>query len=1098
MQRLELALARIREARTTGADILDLGDLPLDELPTELASLPALRVLSLGKARPRRDAGGTVRWEWDESRPRQPFRDLSVLRSLTDLVALDLSSCGRIDNADVIATLPHLTWLSLSGCRQPDFLQTMTGLVSLDLPRCSGLQTAEVFRSLTRLAVLNLVKSTRLTSIDDLRDLAALTRLNLAGCGELRGVAVANRLKALAALNLSGCARLRELNLTALPALHSLRLDGCAFDAIDLRDLPRLAALDLREAASLRSLRLTGLRRIETLPVTGCAELREVAIRRMAALRSCYLMDCPNLAAVALQGVPNLATLDLAECPQLADLAGLAGAASLTDLDLRGCLAVRELAPLRGLSRLRSLNLSGCTALADLAPVGDLAGLASIDLSACDRLGSFAPLVPLLPRLTRLKLAGTTFDDLPLDVYGTANRNYIHHVRAHFADLDRGARTDTERKVFVLGNGGVGKTHLCNRLLGNKYPADPASLPSTHGVQVKEFTLDLEESSQPALVNLWDFGGQDLYHGSHAYFVQRNAVFLLVWSPSHEQGSYDDQGVTVRHRPLAYWLDYVRHVAGTDAPVVVVQAWCDKRDQRRPPPAELPTDFAYLRSLAVSAKTGFGLGELRGALAGAVEELVARQPPPPIGVGRVEVRSELRRKADRTMTVEEFEALCAANGKVTNPRALLSFFHERGVVFYKPPLFDGRVILDQNWALDAIYTLLQRGKTVPLLDRHGRFSRRLLRRLVWQDKSRDDCDQLLAMMQSCGICFRVGRHEYVAPELLPPYASAFDAMLASLRADPDHVGFAIDYPFLHEGVLRGFLSRVGTRAGDNAIYWKYGCWFHETVAGSDVLVESATGDPGGTVTVSAWGGDSLVALRSIYDLFADHGLAVAPPRPRFLNFSGFDDIRDAPPRELTVGPPPVADAARQVYLSYAWGEDTTELGRLREAAARRVIDRLTDAGYHVTYDKKDMRPGDLISAFIRRIGRAENVVAILSRKYLESEYCVKELYLAFCHHQQEPAEFRRAVLPVVLPDAGLLDDAALDGYLAHWQARRERNNRRHGHNPAGRVLEDHQVGHWIAILPMVLGLLADRVSAPVGDDALDAMIDRVLAQLANR
>jgi hypothetical protein len=38
-------------------------------------------------------------------------------------------------------------------------------------------------------------------------------------------------------------------------------------------------------------------------------------------------------------------------------------------------------------------------------------------------------------------------------------------------------------------------------------------------------------------------------------------------------------------------------------------------------------------------------------------------------------------------------------------------------------LFGGRIILDQNWALEAIYAIFNREKILPLLRGYGRFSR---------------------------------------------------------------------------------------------------------------------------------------------------------------------------------------------------------------------------------------------------------------------------------------------------------------------------------------------------------------------------------------
>ena len=49
------------------------------------------------------------------------------------------------------------------------------------------------------------------------------------------------------------------------------------------------------------------------------------------------------------------------------------------------------------------------------------------------------------------------------------------------------------------------------------------------------------------------------------------------------------------------------------------------------------------------------------------------------------------------------------------------------------------------------------------------------------------------------------------------------------------------YAFLHEGVLRGYLSKIGQRAGDAAIYWKYGCWSYEETTDSRVLIEGPLG-----------------------------------------------------------------------------------------------------------------------------------------------------------------------------------------------------------------------------------------------------------------
>jgi internalin A len=59
----------------------------------------------------------------------------------------------------------------------------------------------------------------------------------------------------------------------------------------------------------------------------------------------------------------------------------------------------------------------------------------------------------------------------------------------------------------------------------------------------------------------------------------------------------------------------------------------------------------------------------------------------------------------RLLERAEFESLCDEVGGVSDKNALLDFLHHNGVIFYRPGLFGDRIVLDQNWALEAIYAL---------------------------------------------------------------------------------------------------------------------------------------------------------------------------------------------------------------------------------------------------------------------------------------------------------------------------------------------------------------------------------------------------------
>src|SRR5271165_219477 len=294
-----------------------------------------------------------------------------------------------------------------------------------------------------------------------------------------------------------------------------------------------------------------------------------------------------------------------------------------------------------------------------------------------------------------------------------------------------------------------------------------ASLPPT-GVQLGKMTVTLENFPEPARLNLWDFGGQDIYHGSHALFLHGQAIFLILWTPELEcQRTYQEGALSFRHRPLSYWLDYLRAFAGIESSVLIVQSQCDTRDKRQPHPPATTDDFNSLRLAAVSAKTDLGLNLLKVTIQEAVGDCFHRRPPSPIGMARVAVRDRLRQmheedqkrepaqRQHRLLEREEFDRLCAEMGRVNDSGALLDFLHHNGVVFYRPGLFGDRIILDQNWALEAIYALFDRKKILPLLRGYGRFSQADLERLIWSNYTVQEQRIFLGMMESCGICFRL-------------------------------------------------------------------------------------------------------------------------------------------------------------------------------------------------------------------------------------------------------------------------------------------------------------------------------------------------------
>ena len=118
-------------------------------------------------------------------------------------------------------------------------------------------------------------------------------------------------------------------------------------------------------------------------------------------------------------------------------------------------------------------------------------------------------------------------------------------------------------------------------------------------------------------------------------------------------------------------------------------------------------------------------------------------------------KREPAKRQHRLLERAEFDRLCDEVGGVSDKDALLDFLHHNGVMFYRSGLFGDRIVLDQNWALEAIYSIFDREKILQLLRGYGRFSRADLEALIWSGFTPEEQKVFLGMMESCGICFRV-------------------------------------------------------------------------------------------------------------------------------------------------------------------------------------------------------------------------------------------------------------------------------------------------------------------------------------------------------
>ena len=102
--------------------------------------------------------------------------------------------------------------------------------------------------------------------------------------------------------------------------------------------------------------------------------------------------------------------------------------------------------------------------------------------------------------------------------------------------VDTYVATNNTIRVIFIGNAMMGKTSTIYGLRHCHLEQSSSESTSRHlgrtiGIEIHRMESNSEESSKsPLLLNLWDFAGQHVYHGTHEIFFSPHSLYVVVWN----------------------------------------------------------------------------------------------------------------------------------------------------------------------------------------------------------------------------------------------------------------------------------------------------------------------------------------------------------------------------------------------------------------------------------------------------------------------------------------------------------------------------------------------------------------------------------------
>ncbi len=666
--------------------------------------------------------------------PGNRIANWDFLASLKGLTRLWLHSC-RLTDASFLDQMENVADLNLSGNQIADwgFMASMKGLTRLSLSRC-GLIDASFLAQMERLADLNL-SGNRIANWDFVASMKGLTRLSLYSCG-LTDASFLAQMESLADLHLS-CNEIANWGFMAsLKGLTRLNLSRCGLiDASFLAQMENLTELNLSENQIADWGFMASLK--------GLTHLR---------LYSCRLTDASFLAQME-----RLTALNLSE-NQITDWGFMTSLKGLTRLSLWSC-GLTDAGFLAQMENLTSLDLSD-NGIADWDSVASLKGLTHLWLSRCGL--TDASFVAQMENLTELDLSSNPLEDPPEEVVTNgpeAVRNYFRQVR------EEGQDYLYETKLLIVGEERAGKSSLTDALVDPSTALDHKRK-STHGIRIIPWTIPAAEIglARDFRLNVWDFGGQDIYHSTHQFFLTKRSLYLLITEARNE----------MRHDDFFWWLNIIRSLSG-ECPVVIVLTKCDY------PTVDLPIREyrevfpCVVDSQKVSCERRYRptLETLKQALARILKDRTLLPdigtPLPKSWVQVREALEELRRKKKTFITCDRYVALCKKHGLDEKQAMHLSdYYHDLGVFlhFRDDPALRNTIFLDHEWVTKAIYSVFDNKEVIA---NGGVFTDADLTKIWRTKKFRNKQGELLALMRNerFEICFKFGAHRYLTPHLLP-------------------------------------------------------------------------------------------------------------------------------------------------------------------------------------------------------------------------------------------------------------------------------------------------------------------------------------------
>jgi len=404
-----------------------------------------------------------------------------------------------------------------------------------------------------------------------------------------------------------------------------------------------------------------------------------------------------------------------------------------------------------------------------------------------------------------LNLKGNRFN-VPDEVLGREPASIIQYIQ----DLQASKKNKPlyEAKLIFIGSGFVGKTSLINMVTAGHFDTNEML---TDGIEIRDWQI--RRGRDEIKLHVWDFGGQEIMHATHKFFMTSRSAYVLVSNPRAEDKYGDSE--------LEYWLKLIRSYAG-NVPIVVAINKCETHKVSIPK-GEIKDKYPNVVGFVeTSCANNVGIGELKRMIRRAISQL--KHIDDLLPQSYFDIKNRLEEHNEDYIQYDDYERICKEvdpDFKGNSMQTLVNLLHDLGVMlnFSEDRRLRDTQVLNPEWVTKGVYQIISSQR---LIKKRGILTVREISKLLDPSKYPSERERFYIMdiMERFELAYQMPdvRDTYFIPGAFPIDKPP---KLDWSNKSENHLFFQYHYDVMPSSIMSRFIVKVHPfiRGRD---YWRNG------------------------------------------------------------------------------------------------------------------------------------------------------------------------------------------------------------------------------------------------------------------------------------